>query len=208
MSRILGIIFLLAGAGLIGFGINMLDREPPELELPADMEGVIVESPPEILLPFTLQDHTGKPFTNDSLEGKWSLMFFGYTNCPDVCPTSMGVMSGLSKKEDLKDFNFIFATVDPQRDTVEKIADFVGFFDPRFIGLTGEKAEIDKFRDTLGIIYDFEGDTKTDDYIVTHFAALYLFDPRGRMRAYVLPPHDIKRVYEAVKLVHGYYEAN
>jgi len=206
MGRLIGIFIFLAGAGLTYYGFTMLDREPPEPELPAHLEGVIIESPPTVLPAFSLLDQNGNEFDNDSLEGKWSFLFFGYTNCPDVCPTSMTVMAGLNKKQDLKDFNYIFATVDPKRDTVAQIKDFVSFFNPGFIGLTGEKVEIDKFREPLGIIYDFEGDTSSEDYVVTHFAAIYLLDPRGRMRAYVLPPHDVPRVYEAMKFIYEYYE--
>ncbi len=195
-------VVLLAGAGV---AFNMLwQPEPPPLKFP-DMEGVIVESPPTPLPRFSLRDQQGRPFTRDNYRGQWSIVFFGYTSCPDICPTTMGNMDRLSRAEGMPPTQFVFHTVDPRRDTPEKLAEYVSYFNEDFIAVTGDKDEIDKFAEPLGVIYDFEGDTASDDYIVTHFAAVYIIDPKARLRAYVLPPHDVARMKKVYLKVREYY---
>lgn len=193
------------GALLLSFGL--LESEPPKITLPDDLKGVIVDSPPTLIPDFKLDATNGKSFTKADLEGKWTMMFFGFTNCPDVCPTSLRVMDGVSNDSSMPaGTQYVFTTVDPRRDTVGRMKEFVTFFNEDFIGLTGEKAEIDKLAEKLGVIYDFEGDVESGSYGVTHFAAVYLFDPQARMRAYVLPPHDVERVARSFKLIADYYK--
>ncbi|MDH3325844.1 MAG: SCO family protein [Gammaproteobacteria bacterium] len=181
--------------------------EPEPLTVPQSIKGLIVDSPPTKLPDFKFIDHNGKVFGNAQLKNNWSLVFFGYTNCPDVCPTSLSIMDKISKQPGLPDnMQYIFASVDPKRDTPEKLKGFVEYFNAKFIGVTGTKAEIDKFQEPLGVIYDYDGDTNSDDYVVNHFAAIYIIDPKGRERAYVLPPHSEKQMNEAFKLVYNYYK--
>ena len=181
--------------------------EPPPLKVPDAIKGLIVDSPPTKLPAFKFVDHNGKVFDNSRFKDKWSMVFFGYTNCPDVCPTSLTVMDKVSKQPGLpENIQYVFVSVDPKRDTPDKLKDFVEYFNAKFIGATGDKSEIDKFQEPLGVIYDFEGDTSSDDYIVTHFAAIYIIDPQGRERAYVLPPHKDTQVGDAFRLVYNYYK--
>lgn len=193
------------GALFLSFGL--LENEPAKIVFPEDLKGIIVDSPPTHIPDFKLTTHTNETFTKGDLKGKWTLMFFGYTHCPDVCPTSLRVLDGVSNDESLpKDTQYVFTTVDPGRDDVAKMKDFVTFFNESFVGLTGDKAEIDKLAERLGVIYDYEGDTSSDDYVVNHFAAVYVFDPHARMRAYILPPHDVQKVSRAFKLISDYYK--
>ena len=101
--------------------------------------------------------------------------------------------------------NIVFVSVDPGRDTPEIMDTFVSYFNEKIIGITGDKAIIDKVAEPLGVIYDYEGDVASGDYIVNHFAAVYIFDPKGRERAYILPPHDVDKVTRAFKLISDYY---
>jgi protein SCO1/2 len=190
--------------GLVVF-LAACTREPEPLQLPDHFEGVIVESPAVELPDFELINQNGEAVDKSMFKGKWSMVFFGYMNCPDVCPTSLTVFQQM-KQHDIPPTEFVFATVDPGRDTPEKLKEFLEYFDKSFIGLTGKKSEIDKFTDPLGVIYSYEGDTSKGDYIVNHFAAMYIIDPKARMRAYILPPHQLDRVMEAYTLIREYYE--
>ncbi|MDH5230327.1 MAG: SCO family protein [Gammaproteobacteria bacterium] len=199
---------LLAIIAVIFLGITwfFIAEEPPILKLPNDWEGIIIESPPTPAPTFTFTQHNGKAFSEKDFLNKWSLIFFGYTNCPDVCPNAMRVFAQMAQDPKLPATEFIFATVDPKRDNTSRIAEFVNFFGKDFIGLTGDKKEIDKFARPFGVIYDYEGDVNSPDYIVTHFAAIYVIDPKARLRAYILPPHNKIRVQEAYELIRNYYE--
>jgi len=206
MKKILPIFLVIAGIAIL-LPSFLNDKEPPLPTIPDDLEGFIIDSPATPLPDFTLIDHHNKPFTNDNLKGKWSLVFFGYTNCPDVCPTSMTVMNQVAQlAETPKDTQYVFITVDPKRDTPEQMKSFTTYFNEAFIGVSGEKEEIDKFKEPLGVIYNFEGDTNSDEYIVTHFAAIYMIDPSGKERAYVLPPHSKEQVAKAYQIIRKNYE--
>lgn len=196
----------LVGVGLLVLSFGLRETEPPKLELPEHIRGVVIDSPATQIPDFALTNQNGDVFRKANLKNKWTLMFFGYTNCPDVCPMSLRVLDGVSNQDNLPlNSQFVFTTVDPSRDTQEKMKDFVSYFNEDLIGLTGDKAEIDKLAEPLGVIYDYEGDVASGDYIVNHFAAVYIFDPQARMRAYILPPHDVQRVTEVFRLVSSYY---
>jgi len=183
-----------------------LDDEPELPTLPQTLKGVFVDSPSVELPKFSMTDHNGNPVTNSMFIGKWSLVFFGYTSCPDVCPTTMAVMEKLKRdKATPKDTQYIFVSVDPKRDTAEVLKEYVTYFSDDFVGVTGPRKEIDKFKEPLGVVYDYEGDTSSDEYIVNHFAAIYLIDPNGKQRAYILPPHSLQQVSEAYQLIHSHY---
>ncbi|MDH5544318.1 MAG: SCO family protein [Gammaproteobacteria bacterium] len=202
----IALVLMIAGFGLIYFGFSAIQSEPPKLALPEDLKGVIIDSPPADIGEFALSTHKDEIFSRKNLLGKWTVLFPGYTNCPDVCPNSMRVMDQMYKQEGLPEgTQFVFMTVDPLRDTVNVMNDFVYYFNENIIGITGEKAEIDKLTQLLGVIYDYEGDMSTGDYIVNHGASVYFIDPLGRERAYVLPPHDVERVTRAFRLVTDYY---
>jgi len=201
----LPLIIVIVGMSILIASIFM-ESEPPLPDIPQDIQGLFIDSPAVVLPRFTMTDMNGQPFNNSNFMGKWSLVFFGYTNCPDVCPTSMRILDQISRKENIDDdTQYVFISVDPKRDTTKVIKDFVGFFNAKFIGATGEKAEIDKFKDPLGVIYGYEGDTSSADYVVTHFAAIYIIDPNGRARAYVLPPHKVDQVSKSYQLIREHY---
>ena len=144
---------MLFGVGLIVFGLSAIDDEPEKLKLPDDLKGVIIDSPPAIMPSFSLLTNKGEAFTNENLKGKWTLMFPGYTHCPDVCPTSLRVLDKVSNAQGLPaNTQFAFMTVDPGRDTPEVMNDFVTYFNEKIIGLTGDKTVIDSLAEPLGVI--------------------------------------------------------
>lgn len=137
--------------------------------------------------PLSLTDHNGKKRTMEDFKGKVVALFFGYTHCPDVCPTTMSdlkqTMKLLGDKAD--QVQVLFVTVDPQRDTQAVLAQFVPSFDPRFIGLWGSLQET---AETLGNfkIYYSKVESKTKgDYTIDHSAGMYVFDKTGKIRLYL-----------------------
>ena len=145
---------------------------------------------------FTLIDHRGTTVTDGDYRGTWPLIFFGYTHCPDVCPTTLAVVGLVMDAlgEDAAKVLPLFITVDPARDTPEIMADYVAAFHPRIIGLTGSDEQIaaaaQSHRAYYAKILMFEGDKMVeDDYAMDHSAYLYLMDPEG-VYAGVFAPTD------------------
>jgi len=143
------------------------------------------------LQPFSLIDHRGNTFDNAALRDHWSFLFFGYTHCPDVCPTTLSVLNSVAGKIADTDVpvRFILVTVDPQRDTPEQLAGFVSYFNSNFIGVTGTDEEIEKLTRQLGILHMKVADEKNPgSYQVDHSATVLLIDPNGHYHAVFSPP--------------------
>lgn len=195
-------VFTLLLAGIIiGF---FVDREPAPLEFQPQL-GVSIISPPVALPAVTLTDEEGKPFNMSRLEGRWSLLFFGYTHCPDVCPTTLNSMNLVAKKLENSAINYVFVSLDPKRDTPERLKEYVHYFNPGFMGISGDKAAIDQLAAAVGVIYDIEGDGSSDKYNVNHYAAILMIDPKGRLRAHILPPHPTGKMVSVITRIREYY---
>ncbi len=143
--------------------------------------------------PLNLVDQDGKPFSDGSLKGKYRLIYFGYTFCPDVCPTDVGLLArGLKAFETARPergarVQPIFVTVDPERDDPKALKAFVSAFHPRLIGLTGTPAQIDAVRKAYSIYAKKAPGGEPGAYLIDHFAVIYLFGPDGAPIAFL--PH-------------------
>jgi protein SCO1/2 len=136
-------------------------------------------------LSFNLTDDTGRAVTAASFEGRASLVYFGYTHCPDVCPETMGrLMQVLGKLgPDAQKVRILFITVDPARDTPQALHDYVGAFDAQHAeGLTGSDWQIESLAKRYRVAYQMEKRDSNGNYEVTHSSAVYVFDSRGRAR--------------------------
>lgn len=129
---------------------------------------------------YTLQTTDGQPFTQATLTGKPSAIFFGYTHCPDVCPTTLGDIAGWEEQlgDEAKDLRFFFMTVDPERDTADVLKDYVGFV-PGVVGVTGSPEEVQKATKAFRV-YARKGAADGDAYTVDHSSAVMLFDKNGQ----------------------------
>lgn len=134
-----------------------------------------------------LTDHTGRPRHLEDFRGKAVVVFFGFTHCPDVCPTTLAeVAAGLKKLgPDADRVQVLFVTVDPERDTPQALAQYVTAFDPRFLGLYGNQAETLRAAKEFKIYY--EKRKSGDTYTVDHSSQSYVIDPQGRLRLLVRP---------------------
>ena len=136
---------------------------------------------------FSLTDHTGKPRTLQDFKGKLVVLFFGYTQCPDVCPTTMAEMAAVMKElgPSAKDVQVLFVTLDPERDTRELLAAYVPAFHPSFIGLYGDQEATARTAKEFKVFYAKVPGTEPGSYTVDHMAGSYVFDREGRLRLFV-----------------------
>ncbi len=187
-AQILASVIVAALAVVAGFWAAqaVLKDQTPRDELSSTRFPVARE-----LQPFELMDHHSAPFNQESLKQHWSFVFFGYTYCPDVCPTTLSVLNAVAQRlQDVDaDARFVMVTVDPERDTPARLAEFVTYFNGDFVGVTGSDEELARLTGQLGILYNrVEAEGGGEGYLMDHTAAVFLFDPDGRYHAVFTPP--------------------
>ena len=150
---------------------------------------------------FALTDHNGTPRRLADFKGRAVLVFFGYTQCPDVCPTTMSNMRELMTKlgPEAGRVQVLFVTVDPERDTPQLLAQYVPAFHPSFLGLYGDAAATAATAREFKIFYNKQSGSTPGSYTVDHTAGNYLFDPRGRLRLYVRHGETPERMAQDIK---------
>jgi protein SCO1/2 len=186
------IIAVLATAAGIWSARLVLHRQVVEDELSATRFPVARD-----VQPFALVDHNNAVFDNAALQQRWSFLFFGYTYCPDVCPTTLSVLNSIAQRlQDIdEDIRFVMVTVDPERDTPERLAEYVTYFNGDFIGVTGSDEALQQLTRQLGILYNrVEPEAGSDNYLIDHTAAVFLFDPDGRYHAVFTPPLSAEKI--------------
>ena len=136
---------------------------------------------------FALTDHNGKPRSIADFRGKLVFVFFGYTHCPDICPTTLSDMAGIMKAlgPDADKLQVLFITLDPERDTPEVMAGFVPAFHPSFLGLYGDRPATEKVARDFKIFQQRVPGSDGKSYTIDHTAASYVFDTRGNLRLFV-----------------------
>ncbi|MEE4658989.1 MAG: SCO family protein [Halieaceae bacterium] len=161
------------------------------------LNGAIMFETPRALPEFSLQTHRGEPFGPESLEGAWTLVFFGFTHCPDICPTTMAFLSRLMGEleglPEAKDTRVIMVSVDPARDTPEVLAEYVPYFNPEFTGVTGAFLDTHRLATALNMpfvkVVDEDG-----GYQVEHGANVALINPRGDYHGFFKAPLDLAKM--------------
>ena len=164
------------------------------------------------LQPFSLVDQRGEPFDQRRLRGQWSLLFFGYLSCPDVCPMTVHELDRFWRLlEDEAgrppaDLQVVFVSVDPARDTPARIGDYLAHFNPAFTGATAAAADLDRLTRQLGVGYRLEEETSPGNYLVAHSSALFLVDPLGRPVATFSQPHYAATLQAQYGRVRAYFD--
>lgn len=164
--------------------------------------GTLLE-PPKELANFTLTSQTGAPLSLQDLRGRPSLVFFGYTNCPDVCPLTMAEWKKVKQAlgDTAKDISFVFISVDPERDTPEVVDRFLKGYDPSFIGLTGDVSKIQAIAKDFGLFFKVHEDDTSGKPLVDHSSYSFLLDRDARLHmiySYNMPTETVTRDIRAV----------
>jgi len=195
----IGIVAALAGAFLAQAGFR-------SGVVPIALQSGTILQPARALPPFALLDHEGKPFGNDRLRGHWSLLFFGFTNCGDVCPTTLALLAAAGHKlGDLPDPQrpqVVFISVDAKRDTPETVRTYISNFDTSFTGVTGTQKDLDALTAALGVPSAVR-QLDNGGYAVDHSAAILAVSPNGEFRAIFSPPHTLEALAGDYRLLIG-----
>ena len=136
------------------------------------------------LQPFSLTDQTGETFDNQRLLGQWTFLNFGYTHCPDICPTTLAMLTNMDQQlnslEIASPVQIAFVSVDPERDTQQRLAEYVNYFDPSFLGLRGSEDKLQRLTQPLGILYaKVKTEKSAMEYVMDHSASIILIAPEG-----------------------------
>jgi protein SCO1/2 len=172
-----------------------------------------VFSAPRTVSPFKLLDHHGKSFSEADLQGQWSFVFFGYTNCPDVCPSTLTMLNLMLKavsnqSADIPLPRVMMISVDPERDTVGQLGKYVPYFNKDFVGLTAaSQSDVDAVTKQFGIAYLLNKKSPDDkEYSVEHSGAILLINPQGKLHALFSAPHDPVNLASEFAIIRGAYE--
>ena len=213
-------VLILGGFIIIGIGVmiafalvtntnNSDDVTPLEpqlcndIDLAIDDTGILDINPRCVLEDFTFTATTGEDFSRSNLEGELALVYFGYINCPDFCPPTMLDFQSIQELlgDDAEQVNFVFVTVDPERDTVEALDAYMNRFNESFIGLVGNDAELTRIASDYDLTYEAQPESAPGIYTVDHTVSRYLIDSNGqliRRFSFALSPGSIANEIEAV----------
>ena len=177
---------------VLGFAISWVLSNNRPIELEA---GTWLGEQARALPEFELRDHNNQPLTRESLNGKWNLIFFGYTHCPDICPASLQTMAemftAIEDPDVLEAIQVYFVSVDPERDNAEILATYVTYFNPAFIGATAPLERLTPLTRSLGIAHNIRNKSETSTtYDVDHSSAIVLINPQGEYAGLFGAPHD------------------
>lgn len=194
MKKLLGTCLL--GLTLLA-GCGKQAAETPEKFVGADLTGL------EYGKDFTLTDHHGQVRHLSDFKGKAVLIFFGYTQCPDVCPTTMTEMAAVMQQlgTQAERVQVIFVTIDPERDTQALLAAYVPTFDKRFLGMYGDKTATEKVARDFKVFYQKIEGRDPGNYTMDHTAGSYVFDPQGRVRVFLRNGQPVADVVHDLKIV-------
>ena len=200
---------ILAALWIIIMAAAMIYLRPSSETVPPELQGVLRPGPKQ-LQPFNLTDQNKAPFTQESLKGKWTFMFFGYTFCPDICPTALSMLTATMSEldnypDEASDVQVIFVSVDPQRDPPERLAKYMTYFNKDFLGVTGEKQELDALAGQIGAGYLVEPESAPGEYLISHTSTVFLTNPKGELMASFSQPHYPKTIVEQFRQIRALF---
>ncbi len=188
-----------------GFNTPLSQSLPNKDNLVLDAATML--SPAKPVSAFSLTDTEGNTFTEKSLIGHWTLMFFGYAECPNICPATLATVASAwnllpTKIQDNHTIRFVFVSLDPESDTIEKLRTFLGRFHTSFMGLTGEASVIKQLsKDSSIYSWQDPATSANGPKIIDHSATLLLINPQGRVEGLFSPPHKIEAIANDLQLI-------
>ena len=183
-------------AVVVGLFVYSVVRTPVLSDEALRELGVFVLPTPREISPFELAAHTGEPFTLEDLKGRWTFAFFGFTNCPDICPTTMAVMGQARRGLSDDAFQGLLVSVDPDRDTAEALGSYATAFATDFLGVRGELEALAGFAEQVNVAFakvplmNDDGSADQESYLVDHSANIVIINPRGHYHGFIKYPQQ------------------
>ncbi len=206
------ILFLLLIIGsVIGLTVNKYTSKSELNKEELRELGVVLYDTPRTFVFNPLTTYGEKTFARADTEGVWTLMYFGFTYCPDICPATLANMAQVMKELRAKNPQFaekvkvVLVSVDPQRDNPEKLAQYVEFFDTSFVGVTSDEANLKAMAQQLNVAFELVGDTTAEDYLVEHSGQVVLVNPKGDYQGFMRPPFVPQELAEALVKVDQHF---
>lgn len=160
---------------------------------------------PRVLANFTLVDDHKKPFTMDQLKGHWNMVFFGFTHCPDLCPTTLATLNqaynSLQAQGQITMPQVVFISVDPQRDDPDQIKEYLSSFNPHFLGATGTETQLKQLSQELSVLYAKITQPDNKNYTIDHSGTILLINPQGQFAGVFTLPHDANKIAQDMKTI-------
>lgn len=190
-----------------GAGIGIFSARSQHPAVAPTIQGLLWPNP-KVLYDFSTIDQNEQEFGLENLHDKWSFLFFGYTNCPDICPITLSVFKdvyrSLQNSSTAEEVQMIFVSVDPERDSPQQLKDYVSYFNNDFIGLGGSLENISTLTRQMGIAYFHDEPSAEGDYLVDHSASVFLIDPQGRVIAILSAPHNPEEIIRRFSEIRTY----
>ncbi len=191
---------VMAGLGVYSWWESKNQQEVVEQKITPSASSVVdmgdyrLFKPAKLLNKFTLNSGTSS-FSNDLLLGKWTFVMFGYTHCPDICPTTLTRAKGVYQQlKNIAPVQIMFVSADPLRDDAKRLTQYVGYFDKEFIGATANHDKLFPFAQNLLLPYGIIAKKTSEDYAVSHSASIALINPQGKLHAHFKPIHNVGEV--------------
>ncbi len=196
---IAAVLVLLAVAGALSWRWLRPAQLPHFVEVGT---GAYVLPKPDTLADFRLVKHDDTVFDNQALKGRWTFLIFGYTFCPDFCPTTLVEFAQIHRQlaqraQGTRDVQFVMVSVDPERDTPQLLGRYVPQFNREFVGVTGDPAVIKRLADSVGAVYAKVPGSSGSNYLIDHSTAVLLINPDGKLQGVFAAPHVAKDMVQA-----------
>lgn len=180
---------------------NLNDATPPAAP---KLATATVFPQPRDLEPFQLTDDHNQSFTQDALKGHWNLVFFGFTNCPDLCPTALATLNNAYKLLATQQTplpQIIFISVDPEQDNSARILQYLNSFNPQFIGATGSEEQLNKLTQQLSVIFGKVMPAHGEHYTIDHSGTIVIINPEGKFYGVFTLPHDAQKIAQDMQSI-------
>ncbi|ASP38045.1 hypothetical protein CHH28_04825 [Bacterioplanes sanyensis] len=200
MLRVTGLLMVL----LIALAAGLLSAQQNQPARLLQQDGLVLFPRPLPVSDFAFVDEHGATAARSDLQGRWQLLFFGYTYCPDICPMTLTHLNRSWQRltpGQQQQLGVAMVSVDPQRDTPESLHLYMDYFNPEFRALTGNQAALQTLATELHAVYNRVERPDGQAYLMDHSANLAILDPQGRYRGYISPPHDPERLVPLLKLL-------
>lgn len=194
-----GLIAALAAA--LGLAVGALVLQPKSISIGS---GTLLQTP-RALPDFSLTDQDGRSFGRARFEGHWTIVFAGFTYCPDICPSTLTLLKGVKTQlgPEADRLQVLFLSVDPGRDTPERLKTYVQFFDPGFLAATAPDAELEKLARAMSFVYAKVPGATPDSYTMDHSTALMLINPQGQLAGFFTAPLRVEGLSKDLTTILG-----